>query len=95
MVEMYYTEHGLPIDADKEWDYSSRYQMGKESSPLYRDVIPLNSDVLGTYIFAENLVSMQVSPPTAVTGKEEKMRAESYRESLSGRTIRYAHPHHQ
>ena len=26
------------------------------------------------YIFAENLVSMQVSPPTAVTGKEEKMQ---------------------
>ena len=53
MVEMYYTEHGLPIDADKEWDYSSRYQMGKESSPLYRDVIPLNSDVLGLHLRRE------------------------------------------
>ena len=28
MVEMYYTKHGLPIDEDREWDYSSRYQIG-------------------------------------------------------------------
>ena len=29
---MYYTKHGLPIDEDREWDYSSRYQIGKENS---------------------------------------------------------------
>lgn len=53
MVEMYYTEHGLPITEDKEWDYSSRYQMDKEASPVYRDVVPLNSEVLGLHLRRE------------------------------------------
>ena len=53
MVEMYYTEHGLPITEDKEWDYSSRYQMSKEASPVYRDVVPLNTEVLGLHLRRE------------------------------------------
>lgn len=53
MVEMYYTEHGLPIDADKEWNYSSRYQMGKETNPEYRDVVLLQSDVLNLHLRRE------------------------------------------
>ena len=44
MVEMYYTDHGLPIDEDKEWDYANRYQMGRELNAEYRDVVPVNSD---------------------------------------------------
>lgn len=53
MVEMYYTEHGLPINEDKEWEYSSRYQMDKEASPVYRDVVPLNTEVLGLHLRRE------------------------------------------
>nr|WP_026207542.1 RagB/SusD family nutrient uptake outer membrane protein [Butyricimonas synergistica] len=53
IVEMYYTEHGLPIDADKEWDYSARYQMGKETNPQYRDVVPLNENVLNLHLRRE------------------------------------------
>lgn len=53
MVEMYYTEHGLPIDADNTWNYNSRYQMSKEASSLYKDVVPLNTDVLQLHLRRE------------------------------------------
>ncbi len=53
MVEMYYTEHGLPIDQDKEWDYLSRYQLGKETNKKYRNVIELNDDVLRLHLRRE------------------------------------------
>ena len=44
MVEMYYTKHGLPINEDREWDYSSRYQIGKETDPYYKNVVLLDAD---------------------------------------------------
>lgn len=53
MVEMYYTEHGLPIDADNTWNYAGRYQMGTESSGLYKDVVPLNTQVLQLHLRRE------------------------------------------
>lgn len=53
MVEMYYTNNGLPIEADKTWGYASRYRQSKETSPLYRNVVPLNTDVLGLHLRRE------------------------------------------
>ena len=54
MVEMYYTENGLPIDQDKEWDYTARYQLSGETNSEYRNVIPLNTkDVLGLHLRRE------------------------------------------
>ena len=54
MVEMYYTEHGLPLDADVQWDYSSRYQLAKETSPEYRNVVSVNTNtVLGLHLRLE------------------------------------------
>lgn len=53
MVEIYYTEHGLPIDADNTWNYAGRYQMGTESSGLYKDVVPLNTQVLQLHLRRE------------------------------------------
>lgn len=53
MVEMYYTDHGLPIEADKTWDYASRYQMNKENSSEYKHVVSLNTDVLGLHLRRE------------------------------------------
>lgn len=53
MVEFYYTNHGLPIESDKEWSYGARYQMGKEIAPDYRDVVPLNMDVLNLHLRRE------------------------------------------
>ena len=53
LVEMYYTENGLPINADKTWDYPSRYMQSKEANPFYRDVVPLNTDVLSLHLRRE------------------------------------------
>lgn len=53
MVEMYYTDKGLPIDMDKTWNYSSRYQMGMESNPDYEDVVEMNADVLQLHLRRE------------------------------------------
>lgn len=37
MVENFYTVHGVPIDEDKEWDYSSRYETVKMADELADD----------------------------------------------------------
>lgn len=39
MVEMYYTENGLPINADKTWNYDKRYQLSQETNGKYKDVV--------------------------------------------------------
>lgn len=48
MVDMFYTEHGLPLDEDKQW-VSDRYQMGKEVDSKYQNVVPLNTNVIGLH----------------------------------------------
>ena len=53
MVEMYYTEHGLPIESDVTWNYAGRYQLAKETSVLYKDVVMLNTDVLQLHLRRE------------------------------------------
>src|SRR5699024_8744988 len=53
MVEMYYTEHGLPIESDVTWNYAGRYQLSKETSVLYKDVVMLNTDVLQLHLRRE------------------------------------------
>ncbi|WP_417030343.1 RagB/SusD family nutrient uptake outer membrane protein [Butyricimonas virosa] len=53
MVEMFYTENGLPIDNDKTWDYAGRYQLSKEKSTVYKDVVLLDEDVLALHLRRE------------------------------------------
>lgn len=53
MVEMYYTSHGLPIDADNSWSYANRYKLGSESSVTYEDVIPMNTSVVNLHLRRE------------------------------------------
>ena len=53
MVEMYYTDHGLPIDADTYWAYPNRYKLGYESDQKYESVIPLNSSVVNLHLRRE------------------------------------------
>ena len=48
MVEMFYTDHGLPIDEDKQW-VSDKYQMSKETDSRYLNVVPLNTEILGLH----------------------------------------------
>lgn len=54
MVEMYYTNHGVPIDQDRTWNYADRYQMGRETdNTTYQDVVPTNMDVLNLHLKRE------------------------------------------
>lgn len=53
MVEIYYTANGLPIDADITWNYSNRYKLASESSPVYEGVIPMNIDVVNLHLRRE------------------------------------------
>ena len=48
MVEMFYTEHGLPIEQDKQW-VADKYQMGKEVDTKYQNVVPLNTNIIGLH----------------------------------------------
>ena len=52
MVEMFYTEHGLPIDEDNQW-MVNRYQMSKEYDRRYENVVPLGEDVLSLHLRRE------------------------------------------
>ena len=84
MVEMYYTEHGLPIDADKEWDYTSRYQMSKEAEQKYRDVIPLNEDVLNLHLRREPRFYANIAADRCYWERGELMIVKAYREEAFG-----------
>ena len=55
MVEMYYTDRGLPIDEDPNWDYTSRYRgMNRELDvSTYQGVIPENTQVLNLHLRRE------------------------------------------
>lgn len=52
MVEMFYTEHGLPLDEDMQW-VASRYEMSKEGDSKYRNVVKLNTPVLSLHLRRE------------------------------------------
>ncbi len=53
MVELFYTENGLPIGEDKNWNFAGRYQMGIESDFAYNNVVGLNKDVLNLHLRRE------------------------------------------
>ena len=48
MVEMFYTDNGLPIDEDRQW-IASRYTLTEEVDEKYRHVLPLNTEILGLH----------------------------------------------
>lgn len=53
MVEMYYTENGLPINEDRTWDYTGRYQLGKEADARYKQVVSSEEEVLNLHLRRE------------------------------------------
>ena len=57
MVEMYYTEHGLPIEEDKEWwKYEERYTMGMEDDERYKNVVAMDEKVLKLHLKSTELI---------------------------------------
>ncbi len=53
MVELFYTNNGLPIDMDRTWDYPNRYTMGIETSYDYNNIVAINKDVLKLHLRRE------------------------------------------
>lgn len=53
MVELFYTENGLPINQDKTYPYGYRYSMGEEERNKYIDVVKLNEPVLNLHLKRE------------------------------------------
>lgn len=50
MVEMFYTENGLPIDQDLKWvGGGNPYALSVETDPKYTDVVVLNEPVLNLH----------------------------------------------
>ncbi|MBB5438322.1 hypothetical protein HDC92_001997 [Pedobacter sp. AK017] len=45
MAEMFYTEHGLPINSDKTWDYAGRYEL-KVAADKDRFYVKLDSNTV-------------------------------------------------
>ena len=52
MVEMFYTEHGLPIDEDNQW-MVNKYQMSKEYDRRYENVVSIGENVLSLHLRRE------------------------------------------
>lgn len=48
MVEMFYTEHGLPLSEDKQW-MPSRYMLSRENDERYKFIVPLGEDILSLH----------------------------------------------
>ncbi len=53
MVEMFYTENGLPLDNDRTYGYENRYELGSEKRSKYENVIALNEPLLNLHIKRE------------------------------------------
>lgn len=80
MVEMYYTENGLPIDQDRTWDYTGRYQLNQESDSKYKDVIPLGEMVLGLHLRREPRFYANIAADRCYwrIGKDESTKKRNY-----------------
>ncbi len=53
MVELFYTENGLPITSDKNWNYTNRYRDGIEKRNSYSNIVSLNKKVLNLHLKRE------------------------------------------
>lgn len=79
MVEMFYTENGLPIENDKTWNYEGRYQMSKETSSAYQDVVPLNEDVLSLHLRREPRFYADIAADRCYWRRGKKSDMEDYK----------------
>ena len=89
MVEMYYTDNGLPINQDKTWDYSGRYQMNRETSSKYTDVVMLGENVLGLHLrreprFYANIAADRCYWIMGAEGDNSRYEVEVYRNERFG-----------
>lgn len=92
MVEMFYTEHGVPIDEDKQW-MASKYEMTKEADERYRNVVPLNSNVLSLHRRREPRFYADIAADRTIwyhkqyykgSTREEALEVKAYKGELFG-----------
>jgi len=85
MVELFYTENGLPIDEDKNWDFSGRYEMGSESDFRYNNIVALNKDVLKLHLRREPRFYANIGFDGGVWKRQDEyMVMEPYRGGRNG-----------
>lgn len=88
MVEMYYTKNGVPLEVDKDWNQSEQYKFTQEIDGDYRDVVPLNTNVLYLHLRREPRFYAHIAADRCYwkRGKKtsENQLVEAYRGELFG-----------
>ena len=93
MVEMYYTEHGVPIDEDRQW-MAAPYSMSRETDARYNTVVPMGTDVLSlhlrreprfyAHIAADRLYWNRTKSDYVFGQQEDNILMEAYRDERFG-----------
>ena len=93
MVEMYYTEHGVPIDEDRQW-MAAPYSMSRETDARYNTVVPMGTDVLSlhlrreprfyAHIAADRLYWNRTKSDYVLGQQEDNILMEAYRDERFG-----------
>ncbi|MFV0289846.1 MAG: RagB/SusD family nutrient uptake outer membrane protein [Mangrovibacterium sp.] len=87
MVELFYTDNGLPIANDRFWDYSNRWKMGTETSYDYKNVLALNTSVLNMHLKREARFYADIAFDKGIwKRKDEYVQMDPYRNGMNGIT---------
>lgn len=89
MVEMFYTENGLPIDQDLRWVGSGNpYALSSETDPKYTDVVALNEPVVNLHRRREPRFYADIAADRCYwrlgTGTEQIYKVEAYQDETFG-----------
>lgn len=78
IVEMYYTDHGLPLEEDRQW-MPEKYTLGRETDDRYKNVIPLNSPtVLSLHLRREPRFYAHIAADRTLWYRNQFKKEEAY-----------------
>lgn len=87
MVELFYTENGLPIADDKYWDHTNRWQMGIETSYDYNNILAMNTSLLNMHLRREPRFYADIAFDKGIwLRKAEYEQMDPYRGGMNGIT---------
>ncbi len=85
MVELFYTNNGLPIANDRFWDYTNRWQMGIETSYDYKNIVATNTSILNIHLRREPRFYADVAFDKGIwLRKDEYVQMDPYRNGMNG-----------
>lgn len=85
MVELFYTENGLPITKDATWHFNERYKLGTETSFNYENVVSLEREVLKLHLRREPRFYANIAFDGGIWRRRaEYVTMEAYREGTHG-----------